>query len=264
MDNKVDEISQKIIASKKYSRIYPGTIRRIVKNNISKYPEKLVENKSRDNLHQVWGSFYKSLPDYRKLNENFTESMKNGSTLKEALKPILFIHSSTAERLPILDSFYKKIWEITGIPNSVFDLACGFNPLTLPWMDLPAASMYHARDIDISEIEFLNEIISKVKLPLSIDIKPGDIFEDEVFDADVVMLLKALPSIEAQSKGAAEKLIKQLNTKWLVISYPVKSIGGKEKGMLENYRKQANELLGGNAVELEFETELVFVARKQA
>ena len=48
-------------------------------------------------------------------------------------------HSSTRERLPILEQFYARA--LADIPPArvVLDLACGLNPLALAWMPLGEA-----------------------------------------------------------------------------------------------------------------------------
>ena len=73
--------------------------------------------------------------------------------LKSACRDILTLHSSTRERLPILDRFYRAVFEITGQPASILDLGCGLNPLacpgwacgrafvTSPWTSTPNASI---------------------------------------------------------------------------------------------------------------------------
>ena len=54
--------------------------------------------------------------------------INTGKTAKEAVLPALQLQSSVRERIPVLPDFYQKIFEITGVPNSIIDYACGLNP----------------------------------------------------------------------------------------------------------------------------------------
>src|SRR3954454_15558408 len=56
------------------------------------------------------------------------------SALARACLAIMRHHASTRERLPILESFYATTLASLGPVRSVLDLACGLNPLALPWM----------------------------------------------------------------------------------------------------------------------------------
>ena len=51
--------------------------------------------------------------------------------------------------------------------------------------------------------------------------------------------------------------------RYLAVSFPAKSLGGRSKGMVENYSARFEELIAGRGWqvlgELEFSTELVFV-----
>ncbi len=79
---------------------------------------------------------------------------------------------------------------------------------------------------------------------------------------DVALVLKTLPCMEQQCKGGALLLLRSINAKHIVVSYPTKSLGGRNKGMLENYREQFHRLMGQcdyAVTELVFPNELFFV-----
>jgi 16S rRNA (guanine(1405)-N(7))-methyltransferase len=73
-------------------------------------------------------------------------------------------HASTRERLPDLDEFYAGVMQRTGALESVLDVACGLNPLALPWMGLPAGGRYLACDIYTDMVSFLNKILRPHRL----------------------------------------------------------------------------------------------------
>ena len=109
-----DKLIEKIAASKKYKGVYLKTITRIVKNCSEKYEmlrhseatEKQVEKKAKNLLHQAWGAYFDNRPDFKKILDSF-----NGKT-KQAILHLLSIQSSTKERIPVLDDFYKEIFRL--------------------------------------------------------------------------------------------------------------------------------------------------------
>ncbi len=84
--------------------------------------------------------------------------------------------------------------------------------------------------------------------------------------ADVAFLLKVIPCLEQVDKMAGHRLLRELHADNLVVSFPIQSLGGRSKGMLEHYETHFRELLGNEpqweVKRLVFDTELVFVVRK--
>ena len=67
-------------------------------------------------------------------------------------------------------------------------------------------------------------------------------------------------------KAIGPKLLDILNARHIVVSFPIQSLGGKRKGMLENYAAHFADLVSGKPWEikrLEFESELVFIIKKE-
>ncbi|HRU33233.1 MAG TPA: hypothetical protein P5310_07465, partial [bacterium] len=54
---------------------------------------------------------------------------------------------------------------------------------------------------------------------------------------DVCFIFKFLPTAERVKKGASIELLEKIKSQFIIVSFPLKSIGGKRKGMLENYSK---------------------------
>lgn len=282
MENKelVDKISQDIKKSKKYRSVYDKTIERIVgdfaiKNSTGNRLRQgfgvSMEKKSKNLLHQIWGAFYASRPDFSKLLHNLAQNYaelnaesRGNKNLKEIILPILNLQSSVKERIPILDTFYKKIFAITGVPNSIIDYACGLNPLTYFWMNVPETTQYQAFDIDEDEVDFLNSVFKFLKIK-NVKINLGDVLVDELEYADVVFLFKLLPCLEHQKKDSGIELIKNLQCKYVVVSFPIKSLGGRKVGMVDFYSNNFKKMVereGWKAGEFLFDTELVFVIKK--
>lgn len=264
----MDEIAEKIKRSKKYRDVYGKTIERIADECIKRFGEKRAEKEAKNLLHQVWGAFYSVRPDFKKAFLKLGKSPEAEKDLKEALLPILKLQSSSCERIGELDIFYKKIFEITGKPNSIIDQACGLNPLALLWMDLPKSCKYTGYDIDAEQIDFLNKAFSLLGIE-NAEAKLGDVLSDEFDYADVVFMLKLLPCLEHQSKGCSLDAIKRQKCKFAVVSFPAGSLSGKKKGMADFYRDSFKKLVENNPPaggwqikEILFSSELVFVIKK--
>lgn len=264
MLDKVSKLIEKISNSKKYKGLYLKTIERIVKVCLEKYPAKEAEKRARNLLHQIWGAYFVSRPDFKKLIYRLKNEIASGKELKEAVLPLLQLQSSIKERIPILDDFYKKIFSVTGAPNSIIDLACGLNPLSWPWMNLPENCRYLGLDIDKEQKDFLNNAFD-IADKNNFQAKLGDILTDESPKADIVFLFKILPLLEHQQKGVSLAILKKLPAKFLIVSFPAKSISGREIGMVDFYLKQFHDLIRSQSWKTEkilFPTELVFVVKK--
>lgn len=184
---------------------------------------------------------------------------------------VLRLHASSAERLPIFEEFYKKIFAITGAPSSIVDHGCCLDPIAFERIPSVIASnqsnpviRYQAFDIDIEEVDFLQKACALLGYGEAVKVTAGDAISDAPVLADVVFMLKLLPVLEQQRKGSAKEILMKQRAKWLVVSYPVASLSGKEKGMKQFYTESFYKLVEDTDWEieqLEFSTELVFVAR---
>jgi 16S rRNA (guanine(1405)-N(7))-methyltransferase len=133
-------------------------------------------------------------------------------------------------------------------------------------MGMPSSTRHLALDIDAARIAFLNRYLALAGLePLARcqDIlvhPPGD-------EADVALLLKMSPSLEQQGAGATLRLLEQIHSPFVVLSFAVKSLGGREKGMTRHYQQRFSEMVADHPWPVEtlaFETELVFVVNRKS
>jgi len=260
-------IADKILHSRKYRSLYPKTVERVVESCLLKYPLKVAEKEARNLLHQIWSAYYFGYfgrPKFDKILSTIKNDIEKGIAVKEALMPVLELHSSTRERKSILESFYKEIFRVTGYPQSITDYACGLNPLTIPWMGLPKNTEYTAYDIDTGEIKFIDDVFSLLKIQKAKAIV-GDLFIDLPQKTDVVFMFKVLPLLEKQQHGSAIEIIEKQKCRYLVVSFPTKSISGKERGMIgfycEQFEKSA-KTSGWHAEKLLFPQEIVFVVKR--
>ncbi len=272
----LDQVVSAVASSKKYGTICPDTIRRIAGRELAAEPHagvKTLVKATKRGLHQIYGAFDQSL-DYEAAYQQLDAAYRAGSRaeIEAACRRALALHSSTRERLPILDRFYARIFELTGRPDSILDLGCGLNPVTLPWMGLAPGSRYTALDIDAAGIRFVNRYLQLAGFePLACR---RDILAQPPADpAGVALLLKTSSTLERQEEGATVRLVEALQAPFVVVSFAVKSLGGWDKGMPAHYRRQFQAMVDGRqkhaahgrpwrVEELAFDTELVFVIEK--
>ena len=136
----LDEIVSAVAAARKYRSVCKDTVYRIAERELANYQNlKAATKATKRRLHQVYGAFEQDW-DYDTAYQQLEGAYRQGAApgIKAACRQVMEVHSSTRERLPILDRFYQAIFEVTGRPSSILDAGCGLNPLALPWMDLPA------------------------------------------------------------------------------------------------------------------------------
>jgi 16S rRNA (guanine(1405)-N(7))-methyltransferase len=174
-------------------------------------------------------------------------------------------HSSTRERLPDIDRFYHTLLAELPPAQRVLDVACGFNPLAIPWMGLPEDAEYLAVDIYSDMINFLNQFMGLAGIHGSACV--GDVITDcPTVPVDIAFVLKTIPCLEQVDKNAGVRLLSNLQAKHIIVSFPVHSLGGRRgKGMLENYTKRFNEVMIDKdwyVREFRYSSELVFIVSK--
>jgi 16S rRNA (guanine(1405)-N(7))-methyltransferase len=213
-------------------------------------------------LHQVYGAYLS--PSAVTVAERAAERIAAGNLdaaeQRGLCLEVLRQHASTAERLLFLEQFYGDLLE--GLPpvRSVLDLACGLNPFALPWMQLPAGTDYVALDVDerlARVFDRLGEAWPVALRGLAQDLAAGP----PDVDADLVLLLKAIPCLEQQEPGAGRRLLQSLDAPAVVVSFPARSLGGREKGMRDTYDRMLRQMVGGSGRTVEvlsYPTETVY------
>lgn len=263
----LDAVVAAVASAKKYRTLCEDTIRRVARRELAGLPGgglKAGVKATKRRLHQAYGAFEQDI-DYEAASRRLEVAYQSGvrAEVEAACRDVLRLHTSTRERLPIVERFFSGVWALSGTPRSVLDLGCGLNPVALPWMGLGPGCRYVALDVDRQRVAFLNRMLILAGLePLArcqdILVRPPD------DPADVAMLLKMSPTLERQEPGSTERLIEALRARFVVISFAVRSLGGREKGMAEHYQRQLLNLAarrGWAVSKLAFESELVFVVQ---
>jgi len=263
----VDEVISKVIDSPQYRYISQALIKRIALSELEKRRNlretvKAVKNK----LHQVGGAYLDRAIDYESYMDILQTAYHQGAEkFRQACKHVMCYHSSTRERLPDLDRFYREILADIPAVKRIIDLACGFHPLAIPWMGLPADVEYIAVDIYRDMIDFINWYLSLICIRGSAHVRDviGTFPTDE---ADVAFVLKTLPCLEQVDKSIGIKLLDGLPVKYIIVSFPKQSLTGRrDKGMHANYANRFLEIFGNKAWTVKsygFTNELVYVVKK--
>ena len=256
----------------KYNNLYPPLVQRINHESANvKSPEKAAKTR----LHQLYGAYIspnsnkKAKAIIEKLSSQ-ADGLKSGSTdgISENINQLLKLHASTHERLPYYIDFYKYIFDKTGPVSTVLDLGCGYNPFSLPYYPCKI-NKYHAIDIDMQTRDLLNAYFDLIGLPKLAYCADLALYNPKM-DVDLTLMLKLFPVLCQASPDRAAGLANGLCTKWLVITFPTKSLGGRKKGMYENYRESFFVALNKNTLENftlisenQVGSELVFILRRQ-
>jgi len=160
-----EELNQLIASvqqSPKYAQIAPSLVERIAREELQKRPNFAESVKAvRSRLHQLTGAYLPAKVDYAQWSALFRDPTQDK---RELCQRMLRLHASTAERLPFLENFYATCLASISPVHSILDLACGLNPLALPWMPLTEDCTYLACDVLKPMIDFLNEFFKSIIL----------------------------------------------------------------------------------------------------
>lgn len=260
------QLAEDIAESKKAKYMEPGLIRQVLSREMrNEKNRKLLVKSVKSKLYQVAGMFRNDNLDYAAMTEQFAEVTPEtpNEELKEICKGILHTHASTRERLPMLDEFYGTIFREVPQPKTVADLACGLNPLTIPWQGLEPGFRYEAYDLFTDMSALINGFFQA----RGIDGSAGQanlLYGLPGGPWDLVYLFKLIPCLEQIDKYGGRHILEQLafSARHCVVTFPGASLSGKEKGMPRNYEVHFMNIVDQDAWEIQkirFPSELVFI-----
>ena len=262
-----EQLMTQVMANPKYQSITQDLVRRLCQEAITagltgKPAVKFVRNK----LHQVGGAYFKKQVDYQDAAQQLADlpNILNTDATKDYCRNLMRSHSSTAERLPILEAFFQTSLASIAPITSVTDLACGLNPLAIPWMPLADDVQYHACDIYIDMLGLIEKFFGHFNI--SSTSKPCDLITNIPAEkTQVAFLLKSAPCLEQMDKSILIRLMEDIQAEHVLVSFPVHSLGGRQKGMQGFYRDRFISLLAEKPwgiEEFQFKTELAFLVSK--
>jgi len=263
----LEELIAQVTANPAYAGIAATLVRRVAEHELAKGRSgKETVKAVRSKLHQVAGAYQEKGMDFPSWRRELAglPPEPSSAAMRNFCERVMKTHASTRERLPILADFYTKVFASLPPIQSVFDLACGLNPLALPWMPLADSASYQACDIYTDLMDFLGKFISHLglnggaclcDLTESIPAQP----------VQLAMALKTLPVLEQLEKDLPSRLLEGLNAEYILVSYPGRSLGGRSKGMVTNYAARFESLTAGKGWQIQrfdFFGELAYLIRK--
>jgi 16S rRNA (guanine(1405)-N(7))-methyltransferase len=251
----------------KYRNVCPDTLKWAAEwASVRHKSEKEAIKAARRKLHQIYGAYFRSnWARHLKGQLKALQFQKNPDAFKTICLNILKTHSSTAERIPLMDAVYRDLLAHIPSPKTLMDLACGFHPFAMPWMGELEAADYTAVDIDRQLLGFIGDFARAANRHIGIEYRDILISPPRA-PVDVVLLLKTIPLLERIEKNAALRLLRLLNARYVIISFPLQTLGGNRKGLEHTYRETAGILfteLGVEAVELAYDTEIFYIYEKK-
>ena len=239
-----DELFEELKSNPRYSNLCDAALQRIARwASIGGANPSRAMKRAKQKLYQIHGSYWsvKNTTTLRSMLSNLSET-KNSDDVHAMCRKILALHRSTRERLPIMDTVYSVLFREIGTFDSILDLACGLHPFSIPWMQLSPCFKYFAVDMDRMLVSSLNEFFIYLGRPYTAAC--SDILCDiPDYEVDIVFLFKLIPCLEQQDKGSSVHLMKSLNARIGVVSFPLLSFGGYQKGMDKNYARFMDKLV---------------------
>lgn len=225
----LERVVAAVTDSKKYAAIDPAVTERVCTAALKKYPKwKDAVKAAKNELHIMHESFL--------VGGGYGEAyalLEQGLPDAETCLSFLNLHASTRERAEYAREVCEAVSAYFGAGDTLCDVGCGFNPFSLPLCPVQPAA-YYAYDISRESVALLNRYFEKLQ-------KPD--FRADILDAvtevpprcDLLLAYKLLPLLEQQKKGRAMQFLTDAPFCRAVISFPLKTLSGKERGMEAHY-----------------------------
>ena len=265
------ELLRALGRTRKYGRVHPGVLGRVARRSLANHGRRDALKAAKRALHELAGAFLDA--DSCRRAERLVRSMAHAGAeeRRRTCRAMLGLHASSAERLPVMEELYERIWQAAadarGVPRSapvrVLDLACGLGPFALPWMGLAPGSSYRGVDADGRVVDLARAALSFLGLPElrePPEVEVADVLEPPAAalgGIDVVMMLKTLPTLERLEPGAGVDLVCRTPAPVVVISTATGSLGGRrhlrhdaliDRALAAGRRRAARFEMAGEAV----------------
>lgn len=261
----LDRLVTSILQSARHRHLCPDVVRRVGARELTRRKrEKDAEKETRSRLHQIGGAYLENRPPYTAWLERL-RVVPDRDTLLSEFRRMMLCHASTRERLPFLAAFYARTLASIRPIRSVADIACGLNGLALPWMALEEGCQYAGYDLYSDMTAFFVEALS---VPM---VSPKCHVRAETCDlavgppatnADLALVLKFLPLLDDPTANGILEWLQRLNTRYALVSFPTRTLGGRNVGMANTYAgrfREAAEAARWSSERFEFPNELCFL-----
>lgn len=266
-DTSLDALVDQVQRGAKYRSISPQLIRSLLTVELEKRntPKEAVKA-ARSKLHQVAAAYQEQPIPYSAWLDELTRlpADLHHPDMLAFLTRAMPAHASTRERVSILPRFFAECLAPLGSIASVLDIACGLNPLAIPWMPLRPGFTYTACDIYTDMIGFLNFFFARFGIhgeAVTYDVTRGL----PPVTADLTLVLKTIPCLEQMDRDAGQRLLDTITSPNILVSFPAHSLGGRSKGMVRNYERRFADLAAGKPwriTRFDFPGELAFLIQK--
>ncbi len=258
---RIEQFIQEIRSSRKYKHLAlpDSTLYHLINQEASRFskPEEAFQS-VRKKLHTIVAP-YLGEPDYSLLQQEFHAAAGNRSRLKELCLQTLTTHASTRERIPFQQEFYSALFQKTGQPPVLCDLACGFNPFAFPWMTLPESTVYYAYDIHGPRVSLINTFFQAWGIQGQA-IQQDILVEPPTQKADMALFFKEAHRFEERRKGCNRSFWQALNVRYLLVSLPSRNLTATHciLGRQRDLVRRTLEGLSWPVEEIIFPDEIVF------
>ena len=267
------ELLRALRETRKYGRVHAGVLERVGRRSLANHGRRDALKAAKRSLHELAGAFLDA--DSCRRAERLVRSMEDAGAeeRRRVCRAVLGLHASSAERLPVIEELYERIWQAAadarGVPRSapvrVLDLACGLGPFALPWMGLAPGSSYRGVDADGRVVDLARAALPHLEVHALCEppeVEVGDVLEPPAAlgGTDVVLMLKTLPTLERLEPGAGVDLVRRLTAPVLVISTATGSLGGRRHLRHDELIERMLAAGGRRAARFEMAGEAVVVA----
>ena len=267
-ENDIDQMTERVLSSRKYSAmdLPPETVRDLIRQEIAAgKPPKEVEKSMREKLHQIIAP-YLGDPDYPLEEERLAAAAAEGEdAVRDWCLRMLSVHASSRERIPHMTEFYQAIFGRIGVPESVLDVACAFNPFAFPWMGLPKTTAYHAYDLHTPRVHLINSFFKVYGMEPLAETKDILLNPPEAI-ADTAFFFKEAHRFESRKKGCNRNFWISLPVKTIVVTLPAENLTGQHQ-MRDRQRSLIEKNidgLGWTYEETEIAGEMIFIIDKSS
>lgn len=223
-----EEALSRLLASKNYRDLCPDTVRREFEKQLTRQPDAArAEKAARERLHALSLAFM--TPGEIKAARACLAAYAEGD--EGALVRALMLHASTRERLSTYAELYARLKEECGEITSVFDAACGINPLLLGSLGFSDVLGW---DINGAAVSLVNDWAAAASWRVRAQCKDVTLsLPPERFE--LALAMKLLPVLETNEKGSAMALLRGIDARLFLVTFPTRSLCGRAGGMEKSY-----------------------------
>lgn len=260
--DELESLVTAVLAAPKYRHISPDLVRRVGARELAvRHSLKEAVKATKNKLHQVGGAYFAAKIDYDRALADLRAAVGDEAAFRAACRRVMALHASTRERLTILEEFYATTLADLPLVQTVLDVACGLNGLAWPWMPFGRETRYIGYDIYGDMVGFVGEFMGLAGVTGETAVR-DIITHPPTEPVDLALLLKLLPVLAQVEETAVPRLLDALQARYLLISFPAASLGGRKKGMGAHYEAQFEGWAAGRNWEVRrfaFATELAFL-----